>query len=546
MGKSNKGILLVVVGGVALAIGFAAFYFLVLGPRAEKKRVQKEVSEWASRWEAARDCLVGPDPKSSDGLEAVLLREALAGPDVDMLEELRGCGEEVRGLRRGAGYTAGADVEAAWTELEQRIDKVVEAHALRTAKTPDRPGAELRVMLAEAVAALDLSYARLRERADMGGDHPDGDPLPTLPAGRVLADARGTPIAPDEVGVSGGVVWAIGTIGDRRWLVRHASAAAPEVIPLGVETVAGLDGTGWGLWVEDADEADAKSRAEVRAGALDALGDPSGDGAVVHALAAGEEGAVLAALGSGTTRVAFFQTTAADGTITSWLARSRDGGATWPERQQLLRGGFLEAQLDVAAQRLDLKWRTTAGAPGWLVIDRASIEAPLAAAPIEAPPGRPCVDGARTWWVGPTGELLYSPSSGTPVAPVPGSGEAGLLHACAGERLLALRVYDGELRDPTAFFCRATGCAQVVVPSVEGSRAAPLLGDKRGPRVAVDTDGVLVVWSGDPEKKDALAPATVARLAGKQRLAGIVEWAGALQLVTRTDEALHIVPLGGG
>src|SRR5688500_14869286 len=117
MGKSNKGIVLVVGGGVALAIGFAAFSFLVLGPRAEKKRVQKEVSEWGGRWASARDCLVGPDPRSSDGLEAVLLREALAGADVDLLEDLRGCGEEVRALRRGSGYTAGAEVEAAWSEL---------------------------------------------------------------------------------------------------------------------------------------------------------------------------------------------------------------------------------------------------------------------------------------------------------------------------------------------------------------------------------------------------------------------------------------------
>jgi hypothetical protein len=541
MGKSNKGLLLVVGGGIVLAVGFAALYFLVLAPRAEKKHAQEEVSAWAKRWDAARDCLVGPDPRSSDGHEAVLLREALATGDV--VDELRECAEEVRVLRRAAGYNAGAEIEAAWTELEKAIDRIVEAHALRTAKTPDRSAPELRVMLGQAVAAVDLSYARMRERADMGADHPDGHPLPTLSAGRVVADAKGTPIAPTDVGVSGNVVWAIGTVGDRSWLVRHATST-PEVIPLGVETIAALDGGGWGLWLEPADE--GQPRAEIRAGALDALGDPAGDGALVQALAPGETGTVQAALGRGATRVAFYQTTGAkDGASTTWMARSRDAGATWTERTVLVVGDRADAEIDLGAQRLDLRWHTASGAPAWLVVDPATIDGPLTPAAVEAPPGTPCVAGPRTWWVSEEDQLLVSDAPGAAPVAVPGSDDIGRAQSCAGDRLIALRASYGVLADPTAFFCRPAGCVSATIPSAALSQAAALIGEKRGPVVAVDTDGVVVVWTGDPDKKQAVTPSTIVRLAGEQRLAGIVEWSGALQLVTRTEAALHIVPLGG-
>jgi hypothetical protein len=52
------------------------------------------------------------------------------------------------------------------------------------------------------------------------------------------------------------------------------------------------------------------------------------------------------------------------------------------------------------------------------------------------------------------------------------------------------------------------------------------------------------VSSGDPEKKQDFKPIEIARLSGEQELAGMVEWNGAVHLVTRTDKTLHIVPVG--
>ena len=53
-----------------------------------------------------------------------------------------------------------------------------------------------------------------------------------------------------------------------------------------------------------------------------------------------------------------------------------------------------------------------------------------------------------------------------------------------------------------------------------------------------------MIASGDPEKKQDFKPIEIARLTGEQQLAGLVEWNGAIHLVTRTDKTLHIVPVG--
>jgi hypothetical protein len=70
MSNSNKGIFLVVGGAVLAALAAGGVYFLVLEPRGETRRLQNEVAKWGVKWESARDCLVGPDPRSSDGYEA--------------------------------------------------------------------------------------------------------------------------------------------------------------------------------------------------------------------------------------------------------------------------------------------------------------------------------------------------------------------------------------------------------------------------------------------------------------------------------------------
>lgn len=550
MSNSNKGIFLVVGGAVVLALVAGAVYFLVLAPRGEKRRTQKEIATWGALWESARDCLVGPDPRSADGYEAMVLREAMSTEDP--VADLRDCDEEIKALRRGAGYSAGEEIEAAWSDSQKKVTALAEAFAWRIGKTPNRPLPELRKALGKAVADLDLAYARLREKADMDAATPPGGHLPTLPAGRVLADARGTPIVPEQIGVSGDVVFAVGSIGDRKWLVRDGGTGTPQVIPLGAETLAGIDGTGWGVWNEEPEEANAP--AEIRSGPVDEVGDPAGDGVVIARVArphADEPPPALRfALANDPVRAVLYQTyDNARLTASLWLARSRDGGATWPERSELVRDPHNEIDafdvaVDLATGRADVFFRGADGASRWLVLDPASIAGPIQPARVETPSVQPCVAGARTWWLGDDDTVYTADAPGQPLRPVPGSSEGVHSLVCGGERLVALTDASASGAGQKVLVCRPSGCSATTMPAATGARTVAAVGEKRGPLVASESAGVVVISSGDPEKKQDFKPIEVARLAGEQELAGVVEWKGAVHLVTRTDKSLHIVPVG--
>jgi hypothetical protein len=546
MSNSSKGIFLVVGGAVLLALVAGGVYFLVIGPRGEKKRLQKEIDKWGAKWESARDCLVGPDPRSSDGFEAIVLREAMSTEDA--VPGLAECDEEIKALRRDAGYSAGEEVEAAWADSQKKVTALAEAFAWRTGKTPNRPVPELRAALGKAVGDLDQAYARLRDKADLGRAKPRGEHLPTLPAGRVLSDARGTPIVPEDIGVSGGMVFAVGSIADRKWLVRDRGGGPPQVIPIGAETLAGIDGGGWGVWGEEPDEEGGSF--EVRSGPVDEVGDPAGDGALIARLKPGESAVVQFALAVEPVRVALYQTVSGDQESgTQWLARSRDGGATWPEKVPLVRFGAdrssdLQIATDLAQARADVLFTGDDGAPRWLVIDAASASGAIAPARVETPASKPCVAGVRTWWLGDDATIYAGEAAGQPLRPVPGSGEGAHTLYCAGDRLLAITDASPSGAGQKILVCRTAGCNATTIPAAPGARTVATLGDKRGPLVATESEGLVVVSSGDPEKKQDFKPIEVARLTGDQQLAGIVEWNGAVHLVTRTQKSLHIVPVG--
>lgn len=546
MSNSNKGIILVIGGAVLLALVAGAVYFLVLGPRSEKKRLQKEVEKWGVKWESARDCLVGPDPRSSDGYEAVILREALSTEDV--VPELSECDEELKALRRGEGYSAGEEVEAAWSESQKTVTALAAAFAWRTGKTPNRPAGELRKALGKAVADLDQAYGRLREKAGLDRAKTAGKRLPNLPAGRVLADAKGTPIVPEEIGVSGSVVHAVGSIADRKWLVRDSGSGTPQVIPLGAETMAGIDGGGWGVWSEEPEQEGGP--VEVRSGPVDEVGDPAGDGALVARLKAGESAVVQFALARDPVRAVLYQAASEDQeTGSEWLARSRDGGATWPEKIQLFRfrpdrSSDLQIAIDVGQERADVFYQGDDGAPRWLVIDPATAAGPIAPPRAATPASKPCVAGARTWWLGDDDTVYAGEAPGQPLRPVPGSSEGVHSLFCAGDRLIAVTEAGANGAGQKVLVCRAAGCSAATMPSAPGARSVAAIGERHGPMVATETDGVVVVSGGDPEKKQDFKPIEIARLTGEQELAGMVEWKGAIHLVTRTDKTMHIVPVG--
>jgi hypothetical protein len=248
-------------------------------------------------------------------------------------------------------------------------------------------------------------------------------------------------------------------------------------------------------------------------------------------------------------RIAIYQTTdEAKETGSVWVVRSRDAGVTWSEKVQLLRSqeaaDSFKIAVDLGQQRADAFYLGDDGAPRWLVLDPTTVAAPIAPARAETPASQPCVSGPRTWWIGDDDTVYSGEAPGQPLRPVPGSSEGVHTLFCDGDRALGITDAAPSGAGQKILVCRADGCSATTIPAAAGARTVAALGEQHGPLVATEAEGIVVVSSGDPEKKKDFAPIEVARLTGEQQLAGVVEWKGAVHLVTRTDKSLHIVPVG--
>src|ERR1041385_7905178 len=70
---------LIVIGIVALVAGAAGFWFVkIYRPKQIRSDAQAEITEWETRFAAARACLLGPTPGSSKTAEALAIREMSA------------------------------------------------------------------------------------------------------------------------------------------------------------------------------------------------------------------------------------------------------------------------------------------------------------------------------------------------------------------------------------------------------------------------------------------------------------------------------------
>ena len=73
---SDRGRVLLVVGAVVLVAGGAAFWFFkIFQPKQQLKAAQEEIAEWETRYQDARDCLLGKSPGSAKTSEALAIRE---------------------------------------------------------------------------------------------------------------------------------------------------------------------------------------------------------------------------------------------------------------------------------------------------------------------------------------------------------------------------------------------------------------------------------------------------------------------------------------
>lgn len=530
---SNRGVGVVIGGGIALGLALAIVYATVIGPRGQRAEAAEEIEAWTGQWTLARRCLTG-DPRSTDPVEAIAARELV---DAQALVSMSRCRGKLGDLRRKPGFTSQSRaIESAWDDVGRAVRKLGVDHALHTAKDRQSTNpSQIRVRFGEAIAGVDAAAAGLRRAAEL-------EPMPAPGRGKLAAARAPVEVKPglavDMAEVTGNVVLARGaTEADGELMVRLTGMPPrpDNVRPLTPAVTIAASDTAWGI---RADQGAPDTPVSVTALALDARGTPADPGALVAQLAAPDEVTGRFALGDADRRVALFHT--ATGQLV--LARSGDAGATWTTEP--LPGATLHE--DYARRRADLI--LSGGDDGlvrWLELRPDLLDAaPRLLAPenlITRPPW-PCAGPGATWWD--LGEILLHAAPGESPRPVRDSwladGAAGL-PLCDDDQLIAL--IGPAAGGPSALqivSCSPAGCSKLASLSLpDGSVAVATLANDRLV-VAVHTAPVLAVWTGS---STGLELDRLVRIDLPERILGIVDWNRTLHVVDQVGQSLRIIAL---
>src|SRR3569623_294682 len=197
--RGRVALIFAVVGAAAAGGGY--YFFKIYQPAQAQKAAQEEITAWEARWQAARDCLMGPKPASNKTSEALAMREMQPDP-------WKGdtCTALISKLTRGsAPDTGNPAVEAAWVDLDKAAAKSATAFATHvSAPVLDKDP------LPTALDNLDAARAKLRDAAGLQPAPGTGN---TLPAATAIALTDGKdPIASFDLEAS----------------VEHASGGVPS------------------------------------------------------------------------------------------------------------------------------------------------------------------------------------------------------------------------------------------------------------------------------------------------------------------------------
>ncbi|HSN29120.1 MAG TPA: hypothetical protein VLT45_22685 [Kofleriaceae bacterium] len=175
--RGRVALIFAVVGAAAAGGGY--YFFKIYQPAQAKQAAQDEITAWEARWQAARDCLMGPKPASNKTSEALAMREMLPDP-----WKSDTCTALISKLTRGSAPDTGfAAIEAAWVDLDKAAAKAATAFATHvSAPVLDKDP------LPNALDNLDAARAKLRAAADLPPAPGTGGPLP---AAIVMALADG-------------------------------------------------------------------------------------------------------------------------------------------------------------------------------------------------------------------------------------------------------------------------------------------------------------------------------------------------------------------
>lgn len=516
-----------------VGVGVLVVHAAVISPSRQRKAAQREVEAWAERWQDARRCIVRT-VRSPDLEESLALHELL---EPDAVEKLASCRSHMGDLERPPGDNTGvAEIEDAWLAIDKHVPALASALAWRVSTETYKPPSVLRANLAKAVADMDERYARLRQAVRLPPDPPPEAEGPRLPGpeGGVRVPTGG-----QHAVVQGGAIVAHGIVEQGRTITVVRGPGAPEVWRY-PDTVTPAFGAGWGVWVES-----TVGEYVLRASPLDERGQPVGAGGVVARVKAGEEDLaphdrveVIAAAGSGAHRAVVYLVLGYGVEDEAWLVRSRDGGATWPDRRRLATGVDVARYEAEALGRVELLWTDLAGALFWLSLADDTVGGRLEPVPMPlgADEGMPqaCHASRHVWWLSRGLARLAVDDKGRAAAPDGTFRLSDRFLACDDERALVTRH---ERQAVSVLSCDAARCQAVGrLPYTERSQVAGAAG-ARGAALLVLTDEYVLV------ARDGGEPRPLWRVPLGVGLGGLVEWDGAFHAVLREQDGLRVVPL---
>jgi hypothetical protein len=537
----------IAVGGVGVAIVGVLGWALWWEPRQKREVAKAQIVEWEKDWGQVRRCVAGDAPLSQDRAENLAL---LALTDFEARTKLERCRVLISRLRPAAGEDSGVQaIEDGWKKAADAVAVLNASIADYAADVPSKPLADIRADIVARLDEVDAAYDGLRKAAGLppvawpSGGAP---PAPPMPEGAVVRVGGNQVVAPDQVVVIGGALVVRGRTGGGPYLVLVTGPGAQRELPLNTEGMAqavALESP-WAVAVRGEGK-----QVLVEAVALDSAGerDATRKPALVARLPLPDEDTgggdviVATAVGAGKDRAVVYEVSHVDdeGSDT-FLARSRDGGATWRVERVATVGvagvyeDWVHGRVEVLFEKDDLDGRLLA----WLPLDAATLAGSpeLHLLPFSTSVG-PCPAKDHVWFAGTSSIARVPAHGGAPDLQLerpPGSEQV----SCVDDAVAATGF---GVDDLTVIACTTERCTiEGRMPWGPGASVAatPVAGG--GVVAATLAEGYLLAWT--KGENGVLAPRPAYRVPGDVRLVGVVDWGGALHAVL-AGEQVTLVPL---
>ena len=485
----GRALPLVAASAAVLAVGLAFAAFLKMSGGADGDDRAGSPARFHRQWEAARGCLVGAAPASSDLGEAVAATDLVQGVRCEaLLVELRGA------IGRGDE----------WTDAVRVIGDLAVAygaHRERLLRKADETTG--RDELAGAVAAVD----RIASSLSRGPSRWTPPPAPTG-----LRMLETTPLRADGEPVEFVELWrrrVYVRAPDEEWsIVDWPAAGTPRVRAMPSTDIEWSPRGTWSARVIELDDGGTKVVV--------------GSGGMTEVLGTGayEATMILAAMGDGDERVVVYRT----GEV--FVARTTDRGRRWTKQALPMGDVALTYAIADDGARIDLVWWDEGAR--WMSLTaanaRGGLPEPLLAS--DAEQWSECTTGAL-WLV--LDERIEHVVTRVDRAPVGRFRDEPVVDACSAERIV-ITVGDQQK------VCGPLACHDLPVAprltGAEGTSGTVVLGMQVLRYAAHPHEPMLAVW------RDAEEPRFF-RIPERRTLRGVVDGAGA-PIAVLTDESNQV------